>query len=215
MQSRTREWSFGRVKVARLTNHLLVGYLAAVVPDELFLHTMRDLRRRVESPDDEYDLLMAAGLLRKLLLDDQPLVHQVNRRFRLKFAFEIATNDVYEAVILEDKPVVYVVNDAISPRAALPRSTMRKVNLDGFLARRAAYVHGHDVSVKELILQVANVEGAVHAGTARDEKHRVLAGASETIKIGGAGLAAATMRGIGWVVLDALAPIEAALLRER
>lgn len=87
-------------------------------PDELFLYTMRDLRRRVEAPTDEYDLLMAAGLLRKLLLDDQPLVHQVNRRLRLKFAFEIATNDAYEAVIMEDKPMSYVVTTP-SPREQL------------------------------------------------------------------------------------------------
>jgi hypothetical protein len=134
---------------------------------------------------------------------------------RLKFGFEIATNDAYEAMILKASPIVYVVNDGISPRSALPSATVRKVKLGGFLARRAAFVQGHDVTVRHLILQVANIEGAIHAGAPRDEKQRVLAGASETIKIGGAGLAASTMRGIAWVVLDALAPIETALQRER
>lgn len=87
------------------------------------------------------------------------------------------------------------------------------MKLDGFLARRAAFVHGHDVSIKDLILQLANVEGAIHAGSPRDEKQRVLAAASASIRIGGAAMAASTMRGIGWVALEALAPIEAALQR--
>jgi hypothetical protein len=35
-------------------------------------------------PPDEYELLIASGRLRLLLLDDSPLVHQVNRHHRLK-----------------------------------------------------------------------------------------------------------------------------------
>lgn len=180
-------------------------------PTELFLFTMADLRKRIEHPQDEYDLLMAAGLLRKLLLDEQPLVHQVNRELRVKLTFCVATNDAYEAVVFEDNPLIYVVNDGIYPPSALPSAVVKEMKLDVFLARRAAFVQGHDVTVKDLIFQLAHVEGAIHAGTPKGDKEKVLAGASDSIRIGGAGMVASTMRGIGRVVLEALSPIEAAL----
>jgi hypothetical protein len=85
------------------------------------------------------------------------------------------------------------------------------MKLDAFMARRATILHGYDVTVKDLILQLANAEGAIHAGVPRDEKQRILANASEVIKIGDVDMVTATMRGIGWVVLDTLAPLEAAL----
>ena len=56
--------------------------------DELFLRTLEDLDRRTTVPD-EYEALLAAGLLRKLLLDEAPLAHQVNRYRRERIRFRI------------------------------------------------------------------------------------------------------------------------------
>jgi len=43
--------------------------------EKLFLNTLRDLEGRLEAKDP-YAILGAAGLIRKLLLDDYPLVHE-------------------------------------------------------------------------------------------------------------------------------------------
>ena len=52
--------------------------------DELFLETLSDLESRCEPGRTEYDVLGIAGLLRKLLIDAQPLVDQVNRDRHLR-----------------------------------------------------------------------------------------------------------------------------------
>jgi hypothetical protein len=57
--------------------------------DELFLFTLEDLEQRVELGRGEYDALMAAWLLRKLLLDELPLIHEANRSRRLKLRFRM------------------------------------------------------------------------------------------------------------------------------
>ena len=57
--------------------------------DELFLLTFEDLEERVALGRGEYDALMSAWLLRKLLLDEQPLVHRANRSRRLKLKFRM------------------------------------------------------------------------------------------------------------------------------
>ena len=56
--------------------------------DELFVRTLADLRRRLErGRQDEYEAMGIAGLLRKLLIDGQSLVDQVNRDRRLKITY--------------------------------------------------------------------------------------------------------------------------------
>jgi hypothetical protein len=46
--------------------------------ETLFLHTLDDLAPRTRPGTDAYTVLMAAGLLRKLILDEPPLVDLVN-----------------------------------------------------------------------------------------------------------------------------------------
>src|SRR5260370_27107482 len=56
--------------------------------DDLFLHTLKDLQTKISS-NDQYEILMAAALLRKLLTDENSLVELVNRNRRLKVTFTI------------------------------------------------------------------------------------------------------------------------------
>jgi hypothetical protein len=43
--------------------------------EELFLNSIDDLQKRVTSGVPEYDVVGISSLLRKLLLDEKPLVH--------------------------------------------------------------------------------------------------------------------------------------------
>ena len=56
--------------------------------ERLFINTLTDLAARAEA-HDEYEVLMGAALVRKLLLDAHPIVDQVNRKHQLKLVFEI------------------------------------------------------------------------------------------------------------------------------
>ena len=54
--------------------------------ERLFLNTLADLESTVANPDRQ-GLIKASGSLRLLLLDEEPLVHQVKRGYRLKLQF--------------------------------------------------------------------------------------------------------------------------------
>jgi hypothetical protein len=55
--------------------------------NQLFLETIADIEKRTRPASTEYERTMVAALLRKLLLDGDPLCHQVNkvRREEIKF----------------------------------------------------------------------------------------------------------------------------------
>ena len=57
--------------------------------DWLFLYTLHDLERRTAATD-EYEVLISPALLRKLLLDKERLMDQVNRGHRLDLRFRIS-----------------------------------------------------------------------------------------------------------------------------
>lgn len=140
-------------------------------PERLFCRTLDDLAGRADS-QDEYDVLFSAALVRKLLMDDEPLMHQVNRTHRLPVRFAFNGPTQYEEVVLSDGPVFWSLEDALDPECDLPPGLVNRVDgkLDNFLARRVMRVQGHDVSVRDLVAQLAHIEGAVHAGVRRQRR---------------------------------------------
>ena len=80
---------------------------------DLFIHTLNDLEKRVESTD-EYDVLMAAALLRKLLVDGGRLMDQINRAHRLKLRFRISDVSPLEKMIYEDDPMLWLTKGSCS-----------------------------------------------------------------------------------------------------
>ena len=63
--------------------------------DEYFLDTLDDLEARSQLGRGEYDALMMAAILRRLFIDDSPLVDTINRRegrrLQLKFRMSART----------------------------------------------------------------------------------------------------------------------------
>src|ERR1700728_2684904 len=102
---------------------------------------------------DEYEALLAAGLLRKLLLDEAPLAYQVNRYRRERIRFRINGETSLERAILEDNPLFWAIGDAINPDAfrELPGiSAPIDAKLDQFLARTVMFARGEHLSVGDL-----------------------------------------------------------------
>lgn len=125
--------------------------------EKLFLRTVIDLRARIES-DDGYDLIIASGLLRKLLVDGTTLVTLANRRPRLKLRFPV----------IEDHP---------SPPKGwvLSGYSGDKVGrIDAFLNSKVAYLDGDPYTAYEVVTTCANSFGGVHAGEITDPRLRKL-----------------------------------------
>ncbi|WP_332642329.1 hypothetical protein [Aeromicrobium sp.] len=173
----------------------------------LFDLTVRKLGRIVEA-GDEFDMLEAAAALRKLLLDESPLLHQVNRQRRRRVLFRVERPTELQKLILEDEPTVYFLMEGISPRLTITASAgTEALKLDQFLARTVAWLQGQEVPVKEVILQLAHVEGGVHAGSPKTTLEATLHETNTTLSVGGIGSVARTMRGIADVVATSLQPL--------
>jgi hypothetical protein len=186
----------------------------------LFVETVNDLHEKLEQSVTAYSVLKTSALLRQLLLDQNSLLDQVrqgrtklNGR-RLDITYRIAVAKHVDDVILADKPVFWAVGDNLYPPHALPAAQIFPCHLPEFLRTRVMIVSGYTYSVKDVIRQLAHVEGGVHVGTPKDDKERVLTETAESIAIGGLDPAMFAVRAIGRVAVAALEPLKNEIERE-
>jgi hypothetical protein len=175
----------------------------------LFVETVKELSEIASNESaSEYQLVKSSALMRTLLMDKSPLLHQVNRQRRRRVTFSASAEDAFVELAMGHDPLIWFWLEAISPRLAF-RANIRaeELTLDQWLAKRGGVVNKVDVTVKELILQVAHVEGGVHAGTPRTEIEHLMKEVSEGLLIGGFSSVTRTMRGIAEVVSHALVPL--------
>jgi hypothetical protein len=180
--------------------------------ESLFLRTLDDLEKRTKVTD-EYEVLLAAALLRKLLLDSPPLVDQVNATHRLKLRFRINGPTAYEEMIVSDGAVFFSVEDAIDPELDHPPGLMAPINAtrDQLLARRVMVVNGEQVTIHHLIDQLAHIEGAVHRSDPRERRQCVLNEAARQLFIGGLPAGIRQIQAVARVVLRGLRPLRDAV----
>jgi len=146
---------------------------------------------------------MVALLLRKLLLDENPLVDQVNRQKRHKIRFII--ND-YPLPSPEPGLEFCSVEDALDP-SVIPCPRPIEVTRDELFSRPVIVYGNHTVTVRDLILHAAVVGGAVHAGTAKSDKDKALKQMTELIGVGGLPAGFRLLRVIGKIVRNGLEPL--------
>ena len=180
--------------------------------ERLFLNTLADLERRAEA-SDEYEVLMSAALLRKLLMNGLPLMDQVNQKHRLRLRFPINGVTPYEELVLEDRPVYWSLEDALDPELDHPPGLQapQDATRDQLLGRRVMVVKGQTVTVRDLIDQLAHIEGAVHSGSPREQREATLKEASREVFVGGLPAGLRQVRAVGRVVLRGLAPLREAV----
>jgi hypothetical protein len=176
-----------------------------VLPIEtLFLNTLKDLTERI-ADHDEYTILGASALIRKLLIEGDSLVDQVNRKYRLKINFEISDSNPSIPGIPE--PTFWSVQDGLDPSTSRPGKTQRVVKRDQLLSTVLTVVEGRAYSLREIVLFEANVMGGVHAGSAKEEKEEVLQAVNRTLAIGGHRASLRQLQAIGRIVLKGLEPL--------
>jgi hypothetical protein len=179
--------------------------------NNLFLHTIRDLEQR-STASDEYEVLMAAVLLRKLLLDSKPLMDQVNRRFKLKLRFRISSESPLERQIYATSPTFWAIEDALNPESPLAYEPYDATR-DQFLARPIMCFDGHRVTVRDVILQVANIEGAVHRSDAKTGREEALRAAAEFYSRDHLSGVVSQVRLIGRITVRSLSPLRDVVIR--
>jgi len=175
----------------------------------LFVRTLEDIERRLRDGTDDYEVLLIAGLLRKLFLDSHPLVDQVNQSRRVKLGFEVTipTNKPEDG----DLNSLWFVQDGLDPDTAPPHKRREVLSRDQFFRQTVTMVNGRTYSAKDIVLFEANIAGAVHAGAATREKEQVLESINATFAIGGYASSLRQLQAIARVSLKALQPLRDAV----
>jgi hypothetical protein len=107
-------------------------------PEVLFIWNVEQLLTYHDKPTPE-NLFSSVGPLRRILLDETPLIHLANRKTKLKIVF-----------ISSDTP-------------DLPRPWMRKtMSLETFLKEPVIHFSGTAITVKDAINYVRNYAGLEH-----------------------------------------------------
>ena len=174
----------------------------------LFLKTLADIESRLAATDP-YEILLIAGLLRKLFLDDHPLVDQVNRAHRIKLEFEVTApiNKPSDG----DTSSMWSVQDGLDPDTAVPGKSRLRLSRDQFFQTVVAIAFGPTFTVKDVIQFEANVAGGVHAGAPKTEKEKALHTMGQHFGLGGYAPSLRQLLAIARVCLKALAPLRAAI----
>ena len=180
--------------------------------EELFIHTLDDLEDRVRGPLPEYRVLGIAGLLRKLLIDDSPLVDQVNRHQRQRLTFVVSDSRQYEELVKSMGAPFMTAEDGIDPEGAPPGFGRLELNRSQFLKHRAMLTQNEEISVADLIQHGANVAGAVHLSNPRKPTHMEISKWADQFSPGGYPAGTRSLQAIGRVVLRTLEPLRAAVM---
>lgn len=177
----------------------------------LFLQTLDDLKRKIES-GSPYKVLRSSFLLRQLLFDAQgPLVHAVNRSHRIKFKFTV--NAIPPPV--DQHTTFWAHADGFDPATALAGCEPRAVKIDELLATRVLFVGGRFLSAKEVLDHVLYVEGAAHTPRSPNtEAEQLLAAVQAGLTLMGAQALIRLLPPVGRLVLTGLAPLRLAVEQE-
>lgn len=195
--------------------------------DVLFLETLRDLEQRVKGAFGyavagttdgarEYEALMIAPLLRKLLLDGRPLVDLVNRARRLPIRYPvqywpILSGSAAPGVAVDVAPgegrQLAVADPAVVSILLDEFIDTHDMTKDAMLAKPVMSWNGQRITARELIRHAAHVEGAVHVSEPTDERERMLADLGRDLRYREYPGALVCLASVGRVVLLGVAPL--------
>jgi hypothetical protein len=156
----------------------------------------------VETPSAD-GLFESARLLRQLLLDEDPLLHQANRTVRLKITF-LVNSMIPDPPGLE--PDFRMIADGISP-SLVPKIATETVNLDAFFRVPILQIDGQWATIRDVVQYVANFAGAVHRSTPNTPMTKSLESVGRSIEVGGAPSVLRSLLGIVDVAIRGCEPL--------
>jgi hypothetical protein len=143
-------------------------------------------------------------LLRQLLIDGEPLIHRINRKYHLNIEFEI--------VEPSSPPILPVVHWQNLLAAGFPEAKRIRVNLERLLNAMCLRCDSFDYTVRDLIKTCANIMGGIHH-CAPDTKEKSLLDLDKTIEVAGEIPSLQALKAIVTIVLNGLLPLVNAIER--
>jgi hypothetical protein len=180
--------------------------------EHLFIMRLDELKGILANPT-ERKLLAASGLLRLLLMENNCLLHQVNRNIRDKVWFIVTDltarpNPNHPAA----KGAVFSqVAAGIAPDPMFPQLPQKRLTLDNFLKLEVLYVDGQVATVASIIRYVANYAGAIRKTTPDTPQSKSLEQAAIRFRAGNMPSVLQNLPGIAKVTVTACEPLYAKL----
>jgi hypothetical protein len=168
--------------------------------ESLFLSTVTDIKEKIEK-GDSYSITRAAGLLRHLFLDGEPLLHAVNRKHKIKIEFE--TMDFTLKIPIRP----YLHWQDLDPTGKNEGARRIKIGLKEFLAAEILVYQDYDFTVKDVLKAAAHIKGGIHSGVAKDEADVALLKFDEVLSVGGLDASTAALKSILAVAVNGLRPL--------
>jgi hypothetical protein len=167
--------------------------------EKLFIRTLDDLQNKISSNDD-YEILHISALLRKLLLDGEPLIHQVNRRYQKKITFHIGLPLELNQTNYQN----WSIQDGFDPDTGRPGRPTDNVSVEGLLSAKVLKINDVLFTVVDLLKYEAHIKGGVHAGKPDNDKQGILVFYENNTLINGIRMSLNQLKSIGRVVLKGL-----------
>lgn len=179
--------------------------------DKLFLKSLNDLHLSINS-GDEYKVLCASGIIRKLLVDGGRLVDQVNRDHKLKIKFRVIPPN-FQSIQGVPEPHMWCMVDSIDPRRSPEKNAITElINIDKFLGLTIGRVDEHKYTVKNIIEFAANVAGAVHYRSPEGKLEEAINELRKFHIFSDINVLLQHLRSIGRIILEGLRPLRNKIL---
>lgn len=148
-------------------------------------------------------ILKSSALLRHLIIDGNPLVHQVNKKYKEKLIFE--TIPEVDEGLFNIQGLHGFINP--SPEVFGDKVNRSQLNLQNFLNYQCIIHNGKSYSVREVVKYCANIAGGVHLGEPKTDKEKLLNIWDQSLRFLDMEHTLLTLREISKVVLHALTPL--------
>ena len=147
--------------------------------------------------------------MRQLLLDANPLVDQVNKKYQLKIVFHagLPSPDLQKG----PNGSIWALLDGFDPETGRPGRPTAVMTRSQFLGAKVLSNGKRIFTVHDLISFEANIKGGVHAGTPKEEKEKALEQFAEFLRYKDLRITAGQLKAIGRVVVKALYPLRQAI----
>ena len=169
--------------------------------ERFFIETIIDIIQKLNN-GRRYDIIKASGLLRQLLLDKEPLVYIINRKFKVKLEFEVIE---YRDKLPIDDGRTELHAKFLNPN--FPGAKTVKTSLKEFLSINCLEYKSTTITIKEIIKYCSHVKGGIHTGKPEDDIDITLISLDKMIKILEEESSIVLLTGIIQIVLNGLKPL--------
>jgi hypothetical protein len=143
-----------------------------------------------------------------LLLDELPLLTEVNRSRQLKLTFKVRHSPV------PSPQDAYWWLGGLDPDQAVERGSIEEVSLKTLLAEPIIFLGADRITVRDMITLSANVRGGVHHGHALRRQHQLVESLRIKLELGDTPLELTAVVPIAHVVLAGLRPLRDLVLAD-